>query len=145
MLGCRGQKLWWAKPSFPEYTPEAVRLSGNLSTVPFLREAALLMLRQGCGEGWLLQPKIVDMPDLEYRQKLDIFPLGTNLTTVARWLLRTHTHSNHHCQTHMKGFAAPDAPGQLHAATDDSISAWHIMVLIPCVGLSGGVPLQMLR
>ena len=63
----RGEKLWRAKPAFPDHTPEGVRLSGNVSTVPYLREAALQMLKQGCGEGWLLQPKILDMPDLEYR------------------------------------------------------------------------------
>ncbi len=63
----RGEKLWRAKPAFPDNTPEDVRQSENVSTVPFLREAALQMLKQGCGEGWLLQPKILDMPDLEYR------------------------------------------------------------------------------
>ena len=63
----RGEKLWRAKPAFPKHTPEGVRLSGNVSTVPYLKEAALQMLKQGCGEGWLLQPKILDMPDLEYR------------------------------------------------------------------------------
>ena len=63
----RGEKLWRAKPAFPQYTPEGVRHSGNVSTVPFLRDAALQMLKQGCGEGWLLQPKVSDMPDLEYR------------------------------------------------------------------------------
>ena len=63
----RGEKLWRSKPAFPDNTPEDVRQSENVSTVPFLREAALQMLKQGCGEGWLLQPKILDMPDLEYR------------------------------------------------------------------------------
>ena len=54
-------------PSFPEYSPQGVKDSGNVSTKPFLRKAAMQMLKQGCGEGWLLQPKVLDMPDLEYR------------------------------------------------------------------------------
>ena len=67
LLRCRGEKLWRAKPAFPQHTPEGVTQTGSVSTVPFLRNAALQMLKQGCGEGWLLQPKILDMPDLEYR------------------------------------------------------------------------------
>ncbi len=34
-----------------------------------------------------------------------------------------HTLSNHHYQTHMRGFAS----GQRYAAADGPISAWHIM------------------
>ena len=66
----RGDKLWRAKPSLPDSVPEDARDSGNLSTVSYLKSAALQMLKQGCGEGWLLQPKILDMPDLEYRWRL---------------------------------------------------------------------------
>ncbi|KAK9813200.1 hypothetical protein WJX72_010477 [[Myrmecia] bisecta] len=43
-------------------------LAGPFVTRPmYLLEAAELMGREGCGEGWLLQPKIADMGDLEYR------------------------------------------------------------------------------
>ena len=63
----RDEELWRARPALPQHTPDGVRHSGDVSTVPFLRDAALQMLKQGCGEGWLLQPKILDMPDLEYR------------------------------------------------------------------------------
>lgn len=89
----RGDKLWRAKPAFPQHTPEGVTQSGSVSTVPFLRDAALQMLKQGCGEGWLLQPKILDMPDLEYRCESLPKPqsvnhqclLGLILLTVAAW------------------------------------------------------------
>ena len=31
------------------------------------QEAAELVASRSCGEGWLLQPKIADMPEMEYR------------------------------------------------------------------------------
>jgi hypothetical protein len=47
--------------------PEDVRASGLVTRDPYLKEAAELLTSRGCGEGWLLQPHIIDMPDLEYR------------------------------------------------------------------------------
>ena len=32
-----------------------------------MQEAAELVASRSCGEGWLLQPKISDMPEMEYR------------------------------------------------------------------------------
>ena len=32
-----------------------------------VQEAAELVAKRSCGEGWLLQPKIADMPEMEYR------------------------------------------------------------------------------
>ena len=66
-LSCRGEQLWRAKPWWPEYIQQGARETGNISTIPYLRQAASQMMQQSCGEGWLLQPKIMDMPDLEYR------------------------------------------------------------------------------
>lgn len=66
-LSCRGDQLWRAKPWWPEYIQQGARETGNISTIPYLRQTASQMLQQSCGEGWLLQPKIMDMPDLEYR------------------------------------------------------------------------------
>lgn len=51
----------------PAGLSEELRQSGALTTEFYLREAALLMALKSCGEGWLLQPKIMDMPNLEYR------------------------------------------------------------------------------
>jgi hypothetical protein len=33
----------------------------------YLRRAAEVLVRESCGEDWLLQPKILDMDSLEYR------------------------------------------------------------------------------
>jgi hypothetical protein len=55
---------WAARPPLPDGAP---RWSRNVVTHPYLRAAAELAAASECGEGWLLQPKIVDMPDLEYR------------------------------------------------------------------------------
>lgn len=41
---------------------QALKLCNKL-----LQEAAELVASRSCGEGWLLQPKIADMPEMEYR------------------------------------------------------------------------------
>lgn len=63
----RGDHPWRARPPLPERVPEEVRASGLVTREPYLLEAAELVSSRSCGEGWLLQPHIVDMPDLEYR------------------------------------------------------------------------------
>jgi hypothetical protein len=40
---------------------------GLIVTDPYLLEIAERLVYRGCGEGWLLQPEIIDMPELEYR------------------------------------------------------------------------------
>ena len=37
------------------------------SLIACVQEAAELVASRSCGEGWLLQPKISDMPEMEYR------------------------------------------------------------------------------
>ena len=64
---CSGEKPWAARPPLPGGVPEEARQSGALATRPYLRAAAELVAGRSCTEGWLLQPKITDMPDLEYR------------------------------------------------------------------------------
>ena len=64
---CRGSEPWRARPPLPERVPKEARATGALETRPYLRAAAELVTGKSCGEGWLLQPKISDMPDLEYR------------------------------------------------------------------------------
>lgn len=44
-----------------------MRAAGLVTTEPYLLEAAQLLSSRSCGGGWLLQPHINDMPDLEYR------------------------------------------------------------------------------
>ncbi|KAK9905798.1 hypothetical protein WJX75_006443 [Coccomyxa subellipsoidea] len=63
----RGEHPWRARPPLPSRVPEDVRASGLVTRDPYLKEAAELLTSRGCGEGWLLQPHIIDMPDLEYR------------------------------------------------------------------------------
>ncbi|CAL8472050.1 g11592 [Coccomyxa elongata] len=63
----RGDEPWRAKPPLPAGLSQELRQSGALTTEFYLREAAQLMALKSCGEGWLLQPKIMDMPNLEYR------------------------------------------------------------------------------
>ncbi|EIE23347.1 hypothetical protein COCSUDRAFT_41613 [Coccomyxa subellipsoidea C-169] len=63
----RGDHPWRARPPLPERVSEEVRASGLVTREPYLLEAAQLVSSRSCGEGWLLQPHIVDMPDLEYR------------------------------------------------------------------------------
>ncbi|BDA47174.1 hypothetical protein COCOBI_10-0190 [Coccomyxa sp. Obi] len=63
----RGDYPWRARPPLPSAVPEEVRASGLVTTEPYLAEAAQLLSSRGCGEGWLLQPHIIDMPDMEYR------------------------------------------------------------------------------
>lgn len=63
----RGEYPWRARPPLPFSVPDEVRASGLVTTEPYLLEAAQLLTSRGCGEGWLLQPHIIDMPDMEYR------------------------------------------------------------------------------
>lgn len=63
----RGEYPWRARPPLPYSVPDEVRESGLVTTEPYLLKAAQLLTSKGCGEGWLLQPHIVDMPDMEYR------------------------------------------------------------------------------
>ncbi|CAK0779312.1 hypothetical protein CVIRNUC_004740 [Coccomyxa viridis] len=63
----RGDAPWRTRPAIPEYMGEAVTRGGLVTTDPFLKEAAELVASRSCGEGWLLQPKISDMPEMEYR------------------------------------------------------------------------------
>ncbi|EIE23594.1 hypothetical protein COCSUDRAFT_63121 [Coccomyxa subellipsoidea C-169] len=63
----KGDEPWRAKPPLPADLPPDLQHSGAISTEPYLKKAAQLMASRSCGEGWLLQPKIMDMPDLEYR------------------------------------------------------------------------------
>jgi len=67
---CRSTYPWRARPPLPSGVAEEVRAAGLVTTEPYLLEAAQLLSSRGCGEGWLLQPHINDMPDLEYRYVL---------------------------------------------------------------------------
>lgn len=43
------------------------RRSSIVTTQQLLRDVALHIIRTGCGEGWLLQPKLRDFETSEYR------------------------------------------------------------------------------
>lgn len=88
---CRNDKPWMARPALPDRLAEAagheVRackeglLDSELCSspagdsgpelpfrsVPYLQEAADFVLLNSCGEGFLVQPEIVDMSNSEYR------------------------------------------------------------------------------
>lgn len=80
----RGDEPWRAKPPLPAGLRSELHGSDAITTQPYLRKAAQLMTSRSCGEGWLLQPKIMDMPDLEYRSAALLC-----LSCTSQWLPRS--------------------------------------------------------
>lgn len=87
MMRCRGAEPWLIQPESKEDARTGFQQDmkackeGLLDPVycdpdtwepafhlqPFLQDAAEFLARSSCGEGFLLQPKIIEMPRSEYR------------------------------------------------------------------------------
>ena len=70
----RGKACWRAAaavaPSQDEFSGVTGSLEWDAKAVvmpPYLQKAAEAVAKRSCGEDWMLQPKIKDMPLLEYR------------------------------------------------------------------------------
>ena len=54
----------------------------TLTHMGAVQEAAELVASRSCGEGWLLQPKIADMPEMEYRCDLAVIIPALSFTRM---------------------------------------------------------------
>lgn len=68
-------------------TPRLV-ITVMLTVTGAAQEAAELIASRSCGEGWLLQPKVADMPEMEYRCTMLLSPSTCLVCNPARRMLQ---------------------------------------------------------